>query len=144
MDMEAARVRFGSILEWALAAAFVVAVLAAGSILVRELSSVRAVVPVIAGDARIYYDAPPGIPSRAVSVPLLLLGNGHELRVGDRASEVVARLGTAVTVLSESVERSVVRERLTRFYSDVGVQFAVVFEAFERNTEPRVAAIYLR
>ena len=80
----------------------------------------------------------------AVSVPLLLLGNGREVRIGDPASEVAERLGSAVRVLSESLERSAVRERLTRFYSDVSVQFVVVFEALERNTEPRVAAIYLR
>ena len=142
--MEATRVRFGSILEWVLAAAVIAAALAAGSIAFQEFRSVRAVVPVIAGEASIYYDPPAGIPPRAVSVPLLLLGNGQEVRIGDRASEVAARLGSAAKLVSESVERTAVRERLTRFYTDVGVQFAVVYEAIERTAEPRVAAIYLR
>ena len=100
--------------------------------------------PVIAGEARIYYDPPAAIPPRAVSVPMLLLGNGQEAahrrsRIrGGRASRQRRQAHL------ESVERVAVRERLTRFYNDVGVQFAVVFEALERTAEPRVAAIYLR
>jgi hypothetical protein len=142
--MEALRVRVGAILEWALAAAFVAGVVATGSIVIREFRTVRAVVPVIAGETRLFYDTPAAIPPRSVSVPMLLLGNGRELRVGDGAAEAIARLGSAVTLLSESVERSAFRERLTRFYSEVGVQFAVVFETLEQQVEPRVAAIYLR
>ena len=46
-------------------------------------------------------------------------------------------------MISESIERTGVRERLTRFYSGLGVQFAVVLEAFEQ-AEPHVAALYLR
>jgi hypothetical protein len=142
--MEATRVRFGPILEWVLAALVMAAALAVGSVAFREIRTVRAVMPVIAGEQSLYYDAPAGIPSRAVSVPLLLLANGQEVRIGDRASEVAARLGSAATIVSESVERSAVRERLVRFYSDLGVQFAVVYEAIEGSAEPRVAAIYLR
>jgi|SRR5688572_9729348 hypothetical protein len=142
--METTRFRFGSILEWALAAALIAAVVAGGSTLFQELRTVRAVVPVIAGEASIYPEPPAGIPSRAVSVPMLLLGNGREVQLGDRVSEVTDRLGGAVKVLSESLERDAVRERLTRFYSDVGLQFVVVFEAIELNAEPRVAAIYMR
>jgi hypothetical protein len=142
--MAATRGRFGGILEWALAAAVMLAAVTAGSALFSEFRTVRAVVPVIAGEARLYYDAPADIPPRSVSVPMLLLTNGGELRIGDRASDVAARIGDAVTVVSESIERSDFRERLTRFYSDVGVQFAVVFEAFGQDAEPKVAAIYLR
>jgi hypothetical protein len=141
--MEATRVRFGSILEWVLAALLMAAALAAGSVVFRELRTVQPVTPVIAGEQSLYYDAPAAIPSRAVSVPLLLLGNGREVKIGDRVSEVAARLGSAAQLISESVERSAMRERLIRFYSDVGVQFAVVYEALERSAEPRVAAIYL-
>jgi hypothetical protein len=144
VDVETTRFRFGSILEWALAAALIAAVVAGGSTLFQELRTVRAIVPVIAGEAFTYSEPPAGIPSRAVSVPMLLLGNGREVQLGDRVSEVTDRLGSAVKVLSESLERDAVRERLTRFYSDVGLQFVVVFEAIERNAEPRVAAIYMR
>jgi hypothetical protein len=140
--MEATRVRFGAILEWVLAAMLIAAVVAAGTVLVREFRTVRAVVPVIAGEAHLYYDPPAVIPAGAVSVPLVLLADGQELRVGDRASDLAARIG-ALTMSSESIERTGVRERLTRFYSGLGVQFAVVLEALEQS-EPQVAAIYLR
>ena len=136
-------VRFGSILEWLLAAVFIAAALAVGSIVFREVRTVRAVMPVIAREAPAV-DAPAGIPPRAVSVPMLLLANGREIRLGDRAADVAARLGTASELLSESLERGAVRERVIRVYRELGVQFVLVFEAFERNVEPTVAAIYLR
>jgi len=142
--METTRFRFGSILEWVLAAALTATAVVVGSSLFQELRNVRAVVPVLAVEAVSQPEAPAGIPSRAVSVPMLLLDNGREVQLGDRASEVAERLGTAVTVLSESLERDAVKERLTRFYSAVGLQFVLVFEAIERNAEPRVAAIYMR
>lgn len=142
--METTRFRFGSILEWVLAAALIATIVAVGSSLVQQLRTVSAAVPVLAVQAPPAPEPPAGIPSRAVSVPMLLLGNGRQVQLGDRASEVAERFGTAVTVLSESLERDAVRERLTRFYSDVGLQFVLVFEAIDRNAEPRVAAIYMR
>ena len=140
--MEATRVRFGAILEWVLAATLIALAVAAGSAFLREFRTVQAVVPVIAGEAHLYYDPPAVIPAGAISVPLVLLANGQELRVGDRASDLAARIG-ALTMSSESIERTGVRERLTRFYTGLGVQLAVVLEALEQ-AEPHVAAIYLR
>lgn len=143
--MEATRVRFGSILEWLLAAAFVVGAATLVSMVFGEMR-VRAVVPVIAGEAPAH-DVPAGVPPRSVSVPMLLLGNGRAVRLGDRASEVADRLGDASQVLSESLDRSEMRERVTRVYNHLGTQFVLVFEDFEdieRNAELKVAAIYLR
>ena len=140
--METTRMRFGSVLEWLLAAALIVAALAVGAIVFREFRTVRAVMPVIAGEARIH-DAPAGIPARAVSVPMLLLGNGLEVRLGDHASDVATRLGAAVQVMSESLDRTAVRERITRFYDALGTRFIVVFEAANGSPDQRVAAIYL-
>src|SRR5687767_4182858 len=141
--MGATRVRFGSILEWLLAAAFVAGVAALISVSFGEIQNVRAVIPVIAGEAPVN-DMPAGVPPGSVSVPLLLLGNGRDVRLGDRASEVAARLGDVPQVISESLERSDVRERVTRFYNYLGTQFVLVFEDIERNADLKVAAIYLR
>jgi hypothetical protein len=140
--MAATRVRFGSMLEWLLAAAFVAGAVALVSMTFREIRNVEAVMPVIAGEAPV--EEPPGVPPRSVSVPMLLLGNGRDVRLGDRASEVAARLGDVSQVISESLDRSEVRERVTRFYSYLGTQFVLVFEDIERNADSRVAAIYLR
>src|SRR5687768_2940711 len=141
--MEATRVRFGSILEWLLAAAFVAGAAALVSMASGEMRNVRAVVPVIAGEAPAH-DVPAGVPPRSVSVPMLLLGNGRDVRLGDRASEVAARFADAPQVISESLDRSEARERVTRFYNYLGTQFVLVFEDIERNADSRVAAIYLR
>jgi len=141
--MEATRVRFGSILEWLLAAACVAGAAALVSMAFGEMRNVRAVVPVIAGEAPVH-DVPAGVPPRSVSVPMLLLGNGRAVRLGDRASEVAARLGDASQVISESLDRSEVRERVTRFYNYLGTQFVLVFEDIESNADLKVAAIYLR
>ena len=136
------RVRIGEIFEWALAAALIAVAVAAGSAFVREFRTVRAVVPVIAGEAHLYYEPPADIPARAVSVPLVLLPNGQHVGVGDAESALAAQTRGA-TLVSQSTERTAARQRVTRFYSDVGVQFAVVLELSDPNAEPRVAAIYL-
>ncbi len=141
--MDAIRVRFGSILEWALAACVVGGAAMLASVAIGELPHVRPVVPVIAGEAPVD-DRPAGVPPRSVSVPMLLLGNGRDIHLGDRAADVAARLGTAPQVISESLDRSEVRERITRFYTYLGTQFVLVFEDAEPNADPTVAAIYLR
>jgi len=141
--MEAARIRFGPILEWLFAAAFIAGALALGSILVSELGTVRPVMRVIAGPAPVV-ETPAAVPPRAVSVPMLLLDDGRDVRVGDRISDVSKRLGAASGGGVEAIEREAMRERLTRFYELAGRTFVLVFEASERNAEPRVAGIYLR
>lgn len=141
--MKATRVRFGSAIEWVLAAIFIVAALAIGQVVVRELRTVSAAMPVTAREAPA--PAPPaGVPARAVSVPVLLLADGKEVRVGDSASQIAARLGREAEVGKQTVERAPIGERLTRFYEHAGTRFVLVFEPFERNAEPRVAAIYLQ
>ncbi len=134
--MEATRVRFGSILEWLLAAAVFVAVLAVAGAVYRDIGRVRPVVPVLAGEAPAR-PAPAGLPARSLSVPMLTLRGGGELRIGDAASHVAARLSGAAEVLSESLEPG----RITRFYEALGLRFVIVFEKAD-GAEPRVAAIY--
>jgi hypothetical protein len=141
--MEATRIRFGSILEWGLAAPVGAAAATLISVAVEELRQIRPIVPVIAGEAPVT-DVPDGVPPRSVSVPMLLLGNGREIRVGDRAAELAARFGGAPQIISESLDPSDVRRRVTRFYNHLGTQFVLVFEDVERNADLTVAAIYLR
>ena len=141
--MDATRARFGSLLEWILAAVCIVAILAIGSIAVREFRSVAAVTPVIAHEAALP-DPPAAVPSRAISVPMLLLTNGVELRVGDPAAEVVSRLGRQAEVAAPSIDRSAAGERVTRFYEQGGTRFVVVLEPFADDAQVRVAGIYLQ
>src|SRR5687768_2565150 len=117
--MEATRLRFGSMLEWVFAAAFVAGVLAIASALFSEVRNVRAIMPVIAGSAPAH-EAPVAVPPGAVSVPLLLLEDGREVRLGDRLSDVASRLGAASRAVVESLERTAAHERVTRFYEYAG------------------------
>lgn len=142
--MKATRVRFESFVEWAVAAAFIVAMLAAGSVAVRDFRTVNAVTPVIAREALPDAPVPAGVPSRAVSVPVLLLADGKAIRVGDSLSAVALLLGRQAEVGTQSVERSPNGERLARFYEHAGTRFVLVFEPFQHHAEPRVGAIYLQ
>lgn len=142
--MDALRIRpaFGPIVEWLIAAAFLCATVAVGSLIVQELRSpapVRAAQP-----ARpLVTSIPASIPARAVSVPVLPFLDGREVRVGETAAAVAARLGRAAEIGRQEVDRGSLGERLTRFYEYGGSRFIIVFEPFERNGEARVAAIYL-
>jgi len=142
--MEATRVRFESLIEWAVAAAVILVMLAIGSAVVREFRTVNAVTPVIAREARPAPPVPAGVPSRVVSVPVLLLADGKAIRMGDSFSAIALRLGRQAEVGTPSVERAPNGERLTRFYEHAGTRFVLVFEPFQRDAEPRITAIYLQ
>jgi hypothetical protein len=140
--MGATRTRVSSLLEWIAAAAGIVAVVAIGSILVRDVRTVTALTPVIAHEA-VLSDAPAAVPSRSVSVPVLLLSDGAQLRVGDTAAELSARLGTDAEVAPPTIDRTPSGNRVTRFYAKNGQRFAVVLEPLAGDGQVRVAAIYL-
>jgi hypothetical protein len=144
--MEATRARFGSVLEWVLAAAFIVAALVIGSLVVRQLRTVGASVPaeVIAGEPRPTALVPAGVPTRAVSVPVLLLPNGNEVRVGDSVFAIATRLGRDAEVGTQAVEPARFGDRLIRFYEYQGTRFVLVFEPFEQGGQSKVTAIYLQ
>ena len=142
--MDATRIRIGAIVEWIVAAGFILVTLAVGSIVVREFRTVSAVMPVIAREAPAPVPpTPAGVPARAVSVPVLLLSDGKEVRVGETVSDVARRLGAAAVVGPASMERAPNGERVTRFYEYAATRFVLVFEPFERGAEARIAAIYL-
>ena len=141
--MDATRRRFGSLVEWLLAAACAVGVVVLVSIAFQEFRAVRAVVPVIAEQAPdpvAHRAIPPGV----VRVPLLLLGNDRRVSIGQSLTAVAEHLGAAAQLVSESLEDRAGRRRITRFYSDVGVQFILVFEAIGRDAPPRVSAIFVQ
>ena len=141
--MDATRARFGSLLEWILAAVCIVAILAIGSIAVGEFRTVAAVTPVIAHEAALP-DPPAAVPSRAISVPMLLLPNGVELRVGDAVAEVVSRLGRQAEVAAPSIDRSAAGERVTRFYEQGGTRFVLVLETSPGDAQVRVTGLYVQ
>jgi hypothetical protein len=85
----------------------------------------------------------PTIPSDAVSVPSLVLGEGLRLAVGASIEAVSLLNGTAVLVRT-SVEQGPTGPREIRLYDLSGTRFFVVLEPFERSGPKRVAGIYLQ
>ena len=141
--MDATRKRVGSLVEWLVAGTCAAGAVALLSFAVQEFRAVRAVIPVIAEEATVpapLADIPPGV----VRVPLLLLGSGRQVRLGEPLATVAERLGAAAQVVSESFEETSAGRRITRFYSDVGIQFILVFDAIGRDQPPRVSAIFVR
>jgi hypothetical protein len=141
--MDATRSRMHALVEWALAAAAMMALVAGGSLFVRHLSTVSTATPVIAGEvpaSRIV--APSVIPPGAVSLPLLLLADGRQIRLGETLSAVRTRLGKVIEAAAPSIERVPNGERVTRSFEYEGTRFQLVFEPLDSAAEPRLAAIY--
>lgn len=140
--MNATRRRFGSLVEWGVAASFAVLAVMLLAVALNHVRRVPAVVPVSATEVPL--PAPSGaIPAGVVPVPLLSLGEGSELRLGQRLSDVAERLAGS-RLLSESLDTSSGKARLTRFYQDVGLQFIVVFDGTPDDPSAPLAAIFIR
>ena len=140
--MVATRARVSSLLEWLAALACIIALAVIGSVLGRDFRSVSALPPVIAHEEAIP-DPPAAVPTRSVSVPVLLLGDGSELRVGDSAAELSTRLAPEAEVAPPAIDRTSSGQRVTRFYVHGGQRFAIVLEPLASDGQVRIAAIYL-
>jgi len=138
----ASRARVSSLLEWIAASAAIIAVIAVGSVLVRDLRTVSAVTPVIAHEDAVA-DPPAAVPTRSVSVPVLLLSDGSQLHVGDTVAELTNRLGRDAEAAPRAIDRTSSGDRETRFYAQGGQRFAVVLQALAGDGQVRVSAIYL-
>ena len=110
--------------------------------LVRDLRTVSAVTPVIAHEDAVA-DPPAAVPTRSVSVPVLLLSDGSQLHVGDTVAEVTNRLGRDAEAAPRAIDRTSSGDRETRFYAQGGQRFAVVLQALAGDGQVRVSAIYL-
>jgi|SRR6516164_2924880 hypothetical protein len=141
--MDALRVRFGSALEWAVAAAFLAATIGVATLILHDLrgAGIRPAAP--ASAALVVNDVPSSVPKGAVSLPVLSLADGKSVRIGDSVANVSATLGSAAETGREQADQGRLGERLTRFYDYAGFRFVLVYEPFERNGERRVSAIYL-
>jgi hypothetical protein len=137
--IDAPRPRFGFTAEWLTAALLLVGTLLVGLLIIRELrvAPAAATPPEPASSVA-------AVPADAVSVPTLMVGGAHEIKVGDRAVDALKQLVSPVTLVRQTVERGPIGTREIRSYQLAGTQFILVFEPFERKGELRVAAIYLQ
>jgi len=143
--MDVVRARVGSAVEWIVAAVFLLATLAVGSLVLRELRAAASVTPPTAMSASVSAAALPAhIPEKAVSVPLLILAPEKEIRVGDTAARVAAVLGREAETGVQQSDIGPSGERTTRFYDFSGTRFALVYESAEKGGSHKVTAIYLQ
>jgi hypothetical protein len=136
----APRPRFSFTGEWLTAALLLIGTLLVGLLIVRELR----VTPPPVTQVEPAASSAGAVPADAVSVPTLMVGGAHEIKVGDRAAEAIKQLVAPVTLVKQTVERGPIGTREIRSYQLAGTQFILVFEPFERKGELRVAAIYLQ
>jgi hypothetical protein len=138
--IDAPRTRISFTGEWLTAVALLLGTVLVGLLIVRELRGA----PRAPENARDATAASAAVPADAVSVPTLMLGGRQEIKVGDRAADALAELGSSVTLVTQVTERSPIGTREIRSYQLSGTNFILVFEPFERRGELRVAAIYLQ
>jgi len=143
--MDVVRARVGSAVEWVVAAVFLLATVAVGSMVLREL---RATASVGTTAARAVLTAAASVPAhvreKAVSVPLLILAPEKEIRVGDTVGRVAAVLGREAETGVLQSDIGPKGERTTRYYDFSGTRFALVFETPDLGSAPAVTAIYLQ
>jgi hypothetical protein len=148
--MDVVRTRVGSAVEWVVAAAFLLATLAVGSLVLRELRAAASAPPDSSNPVNAASMSPAaallpaGLGQKAVSVPLLILAEGRELHLGDTAARVADVLGREAETGVQQSDIGPMGERTTRFYDYSGTRFALVFETREKSGPPRVTAIYLQ
>lgn len=146
--MDVVRARVGSAVEWIVAAAFLLATLAVGSLVLRELRAAASAGPANATSALAAAAAlPVAVAKKAISVPLLILAQEKEIRVGDSAARVADVLGREAETGVQQSDIGPIGERTTRFYDFSGTHFALVFESPERGSPGgalKVTAIYLQ
>ena len=79
-----------------------------------------------------------------MSVPLIVLSDGAELRVGERETTFARKLKAAWKTGVDALERTAAGERVTRAYDDGVSHFVLVFEPQREEAELEVSAIYLQ
>jgi len=127
-----------SVLEWLGAAAILMGVVWLASGQIRNWAGPRSVV---LGEAE--PGGPPGVPAGATQVPLLVLLDGTEIKVGDTHARLAKVLDEKHATSAAETEYGEFGERWIRSYRHGTTRFIVVCERSESSAPLKVAAIYL-
>jgi hypothetical protein len=127
-----------SALEWLGAAAILVGVLWLASDRIRDWAGPRLAPP---GEAE--PGGPPDIPAGATEVPLLVLLDGTEIKVGDTHAHLNKILDEEHATGPPQTIQNELGERLIRSYRHGATRFIVVCERSTSSEPLKVAAIYL-
>lgn len=127
-----------SVLEWCGAAVLLLGVLWMASVLLRDWIAPRVS---LLGEAE--PGEPVGVPDGATEVPLLVLLDGTEIKVGDAHARIVNVLDERHAIGPLQMTRGDFGERWTRAYQHGSTRFFVVCERTEPDDPFKVARIYL-
>ena len=136
---EATRARLSFAGEWLTAAAFLITTVLVGALIVRQLRVAPQALSISGEAAASTAASASTVPLDAVQTPSLAVSAEGEIRVGQIRADALATLGASAKLLKETTEQGPLGPREVRSYEG----FTLVFEPFERQGEPRVAAIYL-
>ena len=133
-----ARTAARSAFEWITAASIVLAAAWFSSDLARLWIG-----PEVPGGSSAEPAVAPGVPKDALSVSLLVLLDGREIRTGLTHAELEALLPNGHAVQKPDVGASPAGSRLTQVYSEGGRMFFVTCERADDTGVMRVARIYV-
>jgi hypothetical protein len=125
--------------EWALAIVVLAGAVWLGAPWVARWTTRPAAAPTAEIDASL----PTGVPPGAHSVPLLVLLDGTEVRVGLSEARLKAILSERLSAAPRIVSRGTFGERITRAYLAQGTRFWVVLERPQPGDDVKVTGIYL-
>ena len=132
--------RASSIVEWLLAAAGIIGVLWAAASWVRPYvdPALDTHTDVFAGEA-----VPEGVPSGAVSTPLLVLEDGLEVRVGMSEQELAEAVKHCEPLGQPQVSAGAYGRRTLRAFAHQRTRFYVVSESTEPDGPVRVSGVFV-
>jgi hypothetical protein len=137
--VEQRRLRLGSLFEWLAAAIGVVSLIWLISVPVQRLIGPRVEAALVETPIKL----PPGVPSGATAVPVMLLLDGREIRQGELETRINAIIPDRLATGRPQVSSGEFGERHTRQYRVDGVHVYVVCERLERGGPMRVSGIYV-
>jgi hypothetical protein len=130
-----------SLFEWALAIAVLAGAVWLGSPWVTRWLPRPATVPTPEIDEA---PLPAGVPAGARSVPLLVLLDATELRVGVAETALKAILSDRLAAGPRVISRGTFGDRITRAYLVQGTRFWIVLERPQPGDAVRVTGIFLQ
>ena len=137
--MEERRFRIGSLFEWLAAAGVVIILIWLISVPVQRLLGPRVEASLVEAPSAL----PPGVPAGATNVPVMLLLDGREIRVGVLQTRLNTLLPDKFADGPAHLSPGEFGERRTRAYSVDGTRFFIVSERLEPSGPMRVSGIYL-
>jgi hypothetical protein len=137
--VEERRLRVGSVFEWVAAAVGVLLLVWVVSVPIQRALGPQVEAALIDSPTAL----PPGVPAGAISVPVILLLDGREIRQGDLMSHVESILPASLAEGPPLLSTGELGERRTRAYAADSAHFYVVCERLESGGPMRVSGIYV-